>query len=254
MKVHILSAKKIASSISLALVLSNTAIAGIPVADGLNLTQTTMSAIQNVAAVTKQIEQYKKQLEQYENMLVNTAAPGAYVWDEVNLTINKLVQAQRSLEYYKNQTGSIDAYLSKYGNVNYYRSSPCFKTEGCTDADRANLANLRAFQSEAVSRANADVIRTVGEQQATLSNEAVKLQQLQNQAGTADGQMKALQAANQLASAQTNQLLQLRALLTAQSQAAATLAQQKADRQAQEDAASEMFRSGTFKKSQHTAW
>ena len=38
--------------------------AGIPVIDGLNISQSTISAIQNVAAVTKQIEQYKTQLEQ----------------------------------------------------------------------------------------------------------------------------------------------------------------------------------------------
>jgi P-type conjugative transfer protein TrbJ len=254
MKVLILSAKRSVLSVSLALLMSNAAVAGIPVADGLNLSQTTITALQAVAQVTKQIEQYKTQLEQYENMLANTAAPAAYVWDEVNSTINKLVQAQNSLEYYKNQTGSIDAYLSKYGNVNYYRNSPCFTVNGCTDADRAALADRRAFQSEAVNRTNADVIKTVGEQQSTLASEAIKLKQLQSQAVSADGQMKALQAANQLASAQTNQLLQLRALLTAQSQAAATLAQQTADRQAQQDAASESFRSGSFKKSQAMTW
>jgi P-type conjugative transfer protein TrbJ len=52
--------------------------AGIPVVDGLNVSPSTISAIQNVAAVTKQIEQYKTQLEQYENMLQNTAAPAPY--------------------------------------------------------------------------------------------------------------------------------------------------------------------------------
>lgn len=38
------------------------ALAGIPVADGLNLGQTTISAMQSVAAVVKQIEQYRTQL------------------------------------------------------------------------------------------------------------------------------------------------------------------------------------------------
>ncbi|MNH09115.1 hypothetical protein D3C79_685590 [compost metagenome] len=41
------------------------AFAGISVVDGVNLNQTTISAIQNVAAVSKQIEQYKTQLQQY---------------------------------------------------------------------------------------------------------------------------------------------------------------------------------------------
>ena len=249
----ILSAKRTALSVSLALFCS-IANAGIPVADGLNLSQTTIGAMQAVAAVTKQIEQYQKQLEQYENMLVNTAAPAAYIWDEANLTITKLVQAQQTLQYYENQIGSIDAYLSKYGSVYTYRNSECFKAGGCSDAGRAAIRDRRAFQSDAVNRTNADVIKTVGAQQATLNADANNLKRLQSQAGSADGQMKALQAANQLASAQTNQLLQLRALLTAQSQAAATLAQQQADRQSQEDAASELFRSGSFKKTPAKSW
>lgn len=249
----ILSAKRTALSISMVF-LCGVANAGIPVVDGLNLTQSTMTAMQSVAAVTKQIEQYQKQLEQYENMLVNTAAPAAYIWDEANLTITKLVQAQQSLQYYENQLGSIDAVLSKYGSVYTYRNSQCFKAEGCTDADRASIRDLRALQSDVVNRSNADVIKTVGAQQATLNADANNLRRLQSQAGSADGQMKALQAANQLASAQTNQLLQIRALLTAQSQAAATLAQQQSDRQSQEDAASEVFRSGSFKKTPAKSW
>ncbi len=55
------------------------ALAGIPVIDGANTSQATISAIQNVVAVTKQIEQYKTQLQQYQNMLQNTAAPAAYI-------------------------------------------------------------------------------------------------------------------------------------------------------------------------------
>lgn len=76
------------------------AVAGIPVVDGPNASQSTISAIQNVAAVTKQIEQYKTQLEQYENMLQNTAAPAAYIWDEADRTISKLLAAQDTLTYY----------------------------------------------------------------------------------------------------------------------------------------------------------
>ncbi|HCE9344892.1 TPA: conjugal transfer protein TrbJ, partial [Pseudomonas aeruginosa] len=43
--------------------------AGIPVIDGTNLSQTTVTAIQQVAQVQKQIEEYRTQLQQYENML-----------------------------------------------------------------------------------------------------------------------------------------------------------------------------------------
>lgn len=67
---------------------------------------------------------------------------------------------------------------------------------------------------------------------------------MQTQATGAQGQMEAIQAANQLASAQTNQLLQIRSLLVAQQNAAATLAQAQADKEAQQAAASEQLRNG----------
>jgi P-type conjugative transfer protein TrbJ len=181
-------------------------------------------------------------LQQYENMLQNTVAPAAYVWSEVNEVIAKVVSAQQTLEYYKNQSGSIDSYLSKYENVGYYRNSPCFQLGGCSDEEERDLDTRRADTSDAVKRANADVVKTVDQQQQTLKTDAQSLQRLQAQATTATGQMQALQAANQLAAAQGNQLLQIRGMLLAQNQAAATLAQQQADRQAQQDAAATKLR------------
>ena len=41
----------------------------------------------------KQIEQYQTQLQQYENMLQNTMAPAAYIWDQAQSTINGLMAA-----------------------------------------------------------------------------------------------------------------------------------------------------------------
>lgn len=51
------------------------AFAGIPVLDGVDLSQATVSAIRNVAALTKKIEQYRTQLQQYQIMLRNSATP-----------------------------------------------------------------------------------------------------------------------------------------------------------------------------------
>ncbi len=238
----LLAAKTILISASITTAAIQPASAGIPVVDALNLTQTTISSVQQVAQVAKQVEEYKLQLQQYQNMLENTATPDDYIWSDVNSTITKLVIAQQTLDYYKNQTGSIDAYLRKYEDVDYYRNSPCFQIRGCSDQDRYSLDARKIESSDAVKRANADVIRSVDQQQQTLTTDARKLQQLQSQATSATGQMQALQAANQLAAAQGNQLLQIRGMLLAQNQAASTLAQQQADRHAQEDAASTKLR------------
>lgn len=234
-------ATKMALAIGITAAFGGPVHAGIPVIDATNVVQTTISAMQNVAAVAKQIQQYETQLQQYQN----TLAPAAYVWDQANQTISKLLQAQDTLNYYKNQAGSIDGYLSRYQDVAYYRSSPCFTSTGCTDAQRQALLDAQANGSEAQKKANDAVLKGVDRQQQTLATDAANLRQLQSQATSAQGQMQALQAANQLASAQTNQLLQIRGMLTAQATAAATRAQVIADREAQQAASAKQLRDGS---------
>ncbi|WJF91473.1 P-type conjugative transfer protein TrbJ [Paraburkholderia bonniea] len=228
--------------------------AGIPVIDATNVVQTTVSAMQNVAAVEKQIQQYQTQLQQYQNMLQNTLAPAAWVWDQANQTINKLLQAQDTLSYYKNQAGSIDSYLSRYQDVAYYRTSPCFTGSGCTDAQRQVVLDAQANGSEAQKRANDAVLKGVDQQQQTLVTDSTNLQRLQSQASGATGQMQAIQAANQLASAQANQLLQIRGVLVAQQNAAATRAQVVMDREAQQAAADQQALSGKNAPSPAKSW
>ena len=106
----------LAVSLTLGAGMFQAAHAGIPVIDGGNLVQNVISAFEEVAQTVKQIEeyttqvqQYQTQLQEYENMLQNTAAPAAYIWDQANSTINKLVQAQDMLAYYQNKAGSLDA-------------------------------------------------------------------------------------------------------------------------------------------------
>lgn len=74
-------------------------------------------------------------------------------------------------------------------------------------------------------------------------SDAANLRLLQSQATSAQGQMQAIQAANQFASAQNNQLLQIRSLLAAQAAAQATRAENVADREAMQAAASRQIRS-----------
>ncbi|MBR8066558.1 P-type conjugative transfer protein TrbJ [Burkholderia ambifaria] len=219
--------------------------AGIPVIDGTNVVQTTISAIQNVAAVEKQIQQYGTQLQQYQNMLQNTLAPAAWVWDQAQQTMNKLIQAQDSLSYYKNQAGSLDSYLSRYGDVNYYKTSPCFSGGGCSSSEMQALQTAQSNGSTAQKSANDAVLKAVDLQQQTLTSDAANLRSLQSQATSAQGQMQAIQAGNQLASATNNQLLQIRGMLAAQAAAQATRAENVADKEALQAVAGQQLRDGS---------
>ncbi|MEI7995188.1 MAG: P-type conjugative transfer protein TrbJ [Methylococcaceae bacterium] len=208
--------------------------------DPTNTANTLVSSLEDVAQTLKQVEQYGTQLQQYENQLKNTVAPAAYVWDQANSTMNQLRGATDTLSYYKQQVGSVDGYLSKFQDANYYRGSPCFSSGGCSPAEQAAIQQSQVLGSQAQKRANDAMFHGLDQQQNNLQNDAAQLQLLQSQAGNADGQMKAIQAGNQLASNQANQLLQIRSLMITQQNAIATRNQVLADRESQQQAASEM--------------
>lgn len=228
--------------------------AGIPVIDGANLSQNVMTAMESVTHTLKQIEQYRTQLQQYENQLQNTTAPSSYIWSQAQSTISGLMSAVNTLNYYKNQLGSLDNFLGKFQDVSYYRNSPCFSSAGCSSAEMTAMNNVRQLASESQKKANDALLRGLDRQQTNIQNDAATLQNLQSAAQGATGQMQAIGYANQLASQQANQLLQIRGLLIAQQNAVAAKMQADADRESSQQAASEHVRRGTFKPSPAKSW
>lgn len=151
---------------------------GIPVFDAANLQQTTLSAIEAVNQTLKQIEQYALQLQQYEDMIKNSVAPAAYVWDQAQRTMNKVIALQNQLEFYTNQAGDVNTYLRKFGSVSSYRTSPYFKS-AATDENRKALLESEELGSEAQKNANDNVVKTLENQQAALKEDAANLENLQ---------------------------------------------------------------------------
>ena len=235
--VRLLAAKTALAAVLAGSIIITPAQAGIPVIDGTNLAQNIMTAIESVAQTLKQIEQYRTQLQQYENMLQNTMAPAAYIWDQAQSTINGLMNAVDTLSYYERQLGSLDGYLDKFQDVNYYKSSPCFTSAGCSAAEWNAMKQVQQLASQSQKKANDALFRGLKDQQQNLKNDASTLQRLQSAAQGATGQMQAIGYANQLASQQANQLLQIRGLLIAQQNAVTTRMQAQADKEAQQAAA-----------------
>lgn len=238
LKGKILAAKVILAEAALITIGATTpALAGIPVIDGANLQQTVLTASENVAQTIKQIEQYQTQLQQYENMLKNTAAPAAYIWDKATGTINKLLGAVDTLSYYKNNLGSVDKYLAKFQTASFYKNSPCFTAKGCSETEWTAIKEIERLGSEVQKRANDAMFKGLEQQQQSIEDDAAQLEKLQAGAQGAEGQMQALGFANQLASHQASQLLQMRAMLASAQSAIVTRNQVLADREARQQAA-----------------
>ena len=224
--------------------------AGIPVMDGVNLTQNIIAAIENASQTIQQIQEYQTQLQQYQNMLQNTMAPAMNIWDDATTTMNNLRASIDTLNYYKTQLGSLNNYLLKFGDLDYYENSPCFDgSGGCTAAELAKLEETRSLGYESQQRANRALFEGLDQQQDAIVSDARQLERLQSAATSASGQLEAIGYANQLASQQANQLLQIRALLIAQQNAGTTRMQAQMDEEARQQAASKRFRKNGFVKS-----
>jgi len=249
-------AAKVASAVVLMAGLAFTAPASAQwaVIDAANVMQTTITALENVQQTAKQVQQYQTQLQQYQNMLQNTTAPATHIWDQAQRTMNALRNSIDTLNYYKGQLGSIDAYLGQFKNTADYRSHPCFSVNGCTQAQWEAMKAQERLGSEAQKKANDALFRGIDQQQDTLEADARQLERLQASAQGAQGQMQAIGYANQLASHQSNQLLQIRGLLLAQQNAIATRNQVLADREAKEAANAALQRAGTFQRSPLRNW
>jgi P-type conjugative transfer protein TrbJ len=212
------------------------ATAGIPVIDGTNLSQNTVTAVEQVAAYAQQIQQFETQLQQYENMLTNTAALPQQTWSQVQNTINGLTQAMQGLQNMTNSAGSVQAYLDKFGSTTTYAAQPCFNGAPCSADQLAATQANNATGNAGVKAATDSELQALQQQQASLTTDAANVQQLQSSASGASGQKAAMDAANQLAGAQANQLVQIRALLVAQQTAAAASLEQQNSLEAQQAA------------------
>ena len=197
----------------------------LPVLDYSNLTQNVITALHQVSAYAQQVQQYQLQLQQYANQVKNTVAPVAQVWQAAQGTMNSVMGTVGMF-----QNGSaLQSYLNQFQNVNYWLTAP------------AGNYTYQTAGSVAQKQANDALVKGIVAQQAQIRADAATLERLQSQASTADGQMKALMAANQLAALQQEQLLQIRALLVQEQQALAARGQTLANDEAMREAATKKF-------------
>lgn len=255
MRKHFLAAKNCIATAILTLGVINSSNAGIPVIDTTNIVQTTVSAIKNIEIEARQLLMYETQLKEIEIQLRDNLAPAAYLWDQAQSTMNSLMNTVNTLQYYQNQLGSIDNYLGKFQDVNYYRNSPCFKPGGqCTPQERALIEKNKDLASESQKKANDAMFKGLEDQQRRIKSDAQRLEDLQRNAQSANGQMEAIGYATQIASHQSNQLLQIRVLLMAQQNAMGAQMQAQADKESRQQAFSEKIRKDTYQESPKRAW
>lgn len=200
---------------------------------------------------TKQnIEQYKNMLLRYKNMVLNSARPDKQIWSNIQSLTQELQQASYRYQQYTRQLGGMEAYAKKFADYQTYQKIKLLDPNG----DGAKqVEEQRAFASQAQKQATDAMLQTTEQQQKSIEKDAQQIDELQQAARAADGQLAAASYNNQLAGQQNKQLLQIRNLLTTQQAAEATKMRADATRQAQEDATMKQFFSGKI-ESNHKEW
>lgn len=204
--------------------------------DFTNFGQNFVTALESVDQTLQMIEDYRVQLLQVQEMVRNGAAPAVYVYDKLDSIIDRVGNL-------RNFTLESDIYLKSFADPEYYRNAPCYGTSQFVDCNKQTWDMLVRDSQEAriLSAMGVEVsLDTIGEliteDVTTMDEEAENLDRIQRQAQAADGHMKALAAANELAAAQAVQIMKLRQLLLAMHAATLRMQREELDRQVQQDA------------------
>ena len=113
---------------------------------------------------------------------------------------------------------------------------------------------MHGLGSESRKKTLDQLMRTLESSEEDLVDESANLEKLQRQAKSAQGHMQALQAGNQLASAEVHQLMQIRIIMVAQYRAIAVQLLVEQTREAQQTVAGERYRRPMAQESPKARW
>lgn len=182
-------------------------------------------------SMATQLQQYQTQLNQYTNMVTNTVALPTQVWSTAQSDIMRVQYLSNAASVLSGNSGSL---LTRLQNTSSYANQA---------ASLVNVPMQFTGYQQTIGNNLSTMGRTLGLQQGQEASNAALLASLQQHSQTAQGQMQALQAGNELAHQNATQLLQIQATLSTTAQMQATQMAVDADRRATNDAAMLHFNS-----------
>jgi P-type conjugative transfer protein TrbJ len=172
-----------------------------------------------------ELQSYQTQLLQYANMVQNTVALPTQAWGTVQADIIQVRNLSNAASLLSGNAGSIltrlqsaEGYVNQLGMI-------------------GNMPGQFTMWQQTMGNNLNTMGRVLGLQQDQASNDAALLARLQAASGSATGQMQAIQAGNELASANAAQLHEIHQTLMATAQMMANQMAVDADRKASEDTA-----------------
>jgi P-type conjugative transfer protein TrbJ len=191
--------------------------------------QQIMEYTQQVYSIGVQLQQYRTQIMQYLNMVQNTVALPQQLWNFVTNDIQQIKNLANIGALLAGNAGGITATLANF-------NAAASQTLGLAD-----IVNKYNSWSQMAGQNVTNMQLAFGMAQNQMASDAALVQSIQAQSDSAVGQMQVLQAANEMASVQVSQTMQLHQTMMSQGQALAAFMNADAARQAEADQATINF-------------
>lgn len=178
------------------------------VEDLANLPHNILSSVEAVEMVSEQIKHYKLAKEELELIIKNSAAPYFYVYNEVQNFDENMERLKDRFEKFSNPK-AVDDYFKKYYDINWYRSSPCYKAGGCTDEDLNRIAKQREERLEYMKNISTNLKKDLNNWADNQKARYERLKKLNNAAQKAEGHFEIQSYQAQYLSEMTKELMDI---------------------------------------------
>ncbi len=188
-----------------------------------------LQLVKEAASLAQQIQMYQNMLLQYSNMLQNTATLPSMAWNNATGDIMRIQSLMNSAQML---AGNAQSFISTLSNVQGFSNQ------------LQTLQQMEAqYQQWGTVTAN-DITQmqaSIGVQETERDGDAATLAVLQEHSQSAQGQMQALQAGNEMAALGVSQTQKLQEMLAQESQLVVDQTSINDQRQAAADSALEEF-------------
>lgn len=169
------------------LLISNVSYAQFAVIDTAGLGQAITQVAQGYQQIKNMIEQIQTAKAELENSMKNLMAQGAYFYNLPNTIKDEIEELDKQLRYLTD----LESTLRKFQDIDYYKSSPCFSAQGCTEEQMNEILYKNEDNVMSLSDA-AKVSLRISEHYNTHSLEK-ELSNIRSRTKAAEGQLAATQ-------------------------------------------------------------
>lgn len=169
------------------LLISNVSYAQFAVIDAAGLGQAITQVAQGYQQIKNMIEQIQTAKAELENSMKNLMAQGAYFYNLPNTIKDEIEELDKQLRYLTD----LESTLGKFQDIDYYKSSPCFSAQGCTEEEMNEILYKNEDNVMSLSDA-AKVSLRISEHYNTHSLEK-ELSDIRSRTKAAEGQLAATQ-------------------------------------------------------------